>query len=587
MLVALDRQLVHIEENLSTYFSPNTHLTGEALALYVTGVALPELARSRRWRDTGRRILLEEIARQIHPDGGHVERSTHYHRYTLDFYLMALLTARRDGDALAARQFTDAATRLAEFALVIADSHGRVPLIGDDDGGMLWPFGRRECQDLRDSLATAAVLLDRPDIAPWGIQEETYWIIGAACDLPAVGGQPISSRLLPDTGYVVMRNHNGSQAVFDVGRHGFLNGGHAHADALSITLTLDGRPLMIDPGTATYTVDARVRDRFRLSASHNTLTIDGRSQSRPGGPFQWHTRTDAVLHDWRSHPHIDWAEASHDGYAPVRHRRSVLRTTGGGWLVVDEVLGAGPHEAESHWHVDPLWALHADAPGRVMAIHADGSKAWMLCSAGDITLARGDTDQSLGWHSPVYGAVAPSWSACVTRVEHAPFTIITWIGSPVNAEVPRLEQVLQADGTSAAIGAIVKAGERSSVFLVRTGCTGSPGSHMCHIGGYSTDARVFHCVEDSGTATHINLIDAGYVRTPRSGISIESSDRIPDLHVSLEDGILDLLASQPPSGLVMQVPRTLRVTSIRLNQRPLPRHGSDSAETFRVHGADW
>ena len=36
----------HIERNLSHYFSPNTHLLGEALALYVAGRALPELAAS-------------------------------------------------------------------------------------------------------------------------------------------------------------------------------------------------------------------------------------------------------------------------------------------------------------------------------------------------------------------------------------------------------------------------------------------------------------------------------------------------------------------------------------------------------------
>ena len=41
--LALDRQLTHIEQNLSHYFSPNTHLSGEALALYVAGCALPEL----------------------------------------------------------------------------------------------------------------------------------------------------------------------------------------------------------------------------------------------------------------------------------------------------------------------------------------------------------------------------------------------------------------------------------------------------------------------------------------------------------------------------------------------------------------
>ena len=40
-LVAIDRQLTHVEHHLSYYFSPNTHLTGEALALYVVGQALP------------------------------------------------------------------------------------------------------------------------------------------------------------------------------------------------------------------------------------------------------------------------------------------------------------------------------------------------------------------------------------------------------------------------------------------------------------------------------------------------------------------------------------------------------------------
>src|SRR5207244_12529811 len=52
MFVAIDRQLTHLEQNLSYYFSPNTHLTGEALALYVAGAALPELTGSGRWMAT-------------------------------------------------------------------------------------------------------------------------------------------------------------------------------------------------------------------------------------------------------------------------------------------------------------------------------------------------------------------------------------------------------------------------------------------------------------------------------------------------------------------------------------------------------
>ena len=107
LLVALDRQLGHIERNLSYYFSPNTHLLGEALALYVTSRALPIFKRSARREALGRKILCDQIARQIAADGGHCERSTYYHRYTLDFYLLALAVARITGDATATR-FHDA-----------------------------------------------------------------------------------------------------------------------------------------------------------------------------------------------------------------------------------------------------------------------------------------------------------------------------------------------------------------------------------------------------------------------------------------------------------------------------------------------
>jgi hypothetical protein len=197
--------LTHVEQHL--HFSPNTHLTGEALR--ASWASRCRIAASRRWAETDAGCL-EEIDRQILADGGHVERSTHYQRYTLDFYLMALLTARRDGDADAGRRFTDAVTRLAEFTRTIADDAGRLPLIGDDDGGMLWPLAGRQCHDVRDSLALAAAVLNRPDLAPWGVQEEVLWITGDMAidrappdEPPHAAARSLPSRALTDTGYVV------------------------------------------------------------------------------------------------------------------------------------------------------------------------------------------------------------------------------------------------------------------------------------------------------------------------------------------------------------------------------------------------
>jgi len=602
LFVALDRQLTHVEHNLSTYFSPNTHLTGEALALYVAGVALPEIAASRRWRETGRRILFEEIDRQVLADGGHAERSTHYHRYTLDFYLMALLTARRDGDRDAERRFANAAGRLAEFARAMADAEGRLPLIGDDDGGMLWPFAGRECADIRDSLAVAAAVLERPELTPWGPQEEAFWIVGLPegekpgppadgqyVQTDVVSGFSRTSRLFPDTGYAVLRDGMGGHAVFDVGPHGYMNGGHAHADALSMTLSLGGRPFLVDPGTATYTMTPRVRDRFRSSQSHNTLTIDHESQARPKGPFHWHTRANAALHGWRLDQRLDWVEASHDGYTPVSHRRSVVRADAG-WLLVDDVLGPGPHTAAAHWHVDPRWTLRTDGQGRLRADHCDGGEAWILYDAGDVLLAHGDEASGLGWYAPVYGVIQPAWTACITRAADAPFTMLTWIGAtPLHTRgapsMERLSPVCEAGDVAVAVR--VKTGERSSVFVVCPSSTASHHGCTCDIGDYQTDARVFHGIEESGTLTRLDLVDGTRVLTRRgAGISICSNAPMPDLHVTMVDGVLDLQASQPPMQLRIDSSPAHRIFSIRLNHREriLP---PDHEGTFLVYGADW
>ena len=180
LLLGLDRQLPHVEPNLSRYFSPNTHLTGEALGLYVCGRALPELraasAGPMRARGAGRADW-----RAGRTDGGHCERSTHYHRYTLDFYLLALAVARATGDLAAAAPFEEACGRLAEPRGALSDANGRLPLIGDDDGGRLFPMCDRDPADVRDSLAIAAVAARPPGpghrppfprklwmLAPWG-----------------------------------------------------------------------------------------------------------------------------------------------------------------------------------------------------------------------------------------------------------------------------------------------------------------------------------------------------------------------------------------------------------------------------------
>lgn len=590
MLVGLDRQLTHVADNLSYYFSPNTHLTGEALALYVAGTALPELARSNAWAATGRRVLLREIERQVAADGGHVERSLHYHRYTLDFYLLALITAEAAGDERAATGFRSVCARLADFAHEMSDAGGRLPLIGDDDGGMLWPIAGREPADARDSLGLAAVLLDRPDLAPPELPEEVWWIAGPRADaVSAARSQPkraspsLRTRVFSETGYVVMRTAGNDRLVFDVGPHGYLNGGHAHADALALTLDVGGRPLLIDPGTGTYTMDGALRDRMRSSVSHNTLTLDGRSSSVAAGPFHWATRADARLEAWRFNDGFSWAEAAHDGYGNVEHRRSVFRGTNAGWIILDEILGDGPHHADLHWHFDPGWHATGDTSTRLRLMTGDGEVVWLIHEGREVWLTHGDEPSGLGWCSPVYGVRIPTSTVRVGYEGTAPFSTATWIGPGEVA--PALDRVdVECDWMSNVIGLRVRQGDRMWITVLRPGELPARDGRSCSSQDYLGDARIVHYGMRDGVLNTVSLADVTHLLSLRDGlVSVASDTHVKDLQLTLDGEYLDVRASTPPSRLRLDGGGLAAVRSLFLNGRELRR----TVEAVELLSSDW
>jgi len=386
LLAALDAQLSHIANNLSTYFSPNTHLSGEALALYAVSTAFPELRRSPVRAAIGRSVLLRESKRQVLGDGGHAELSPHYHRYSTDFYLLACLVARAAGDE-AASAFERTARRQAEYLRTIADDEGRLPLIGDDDGGRLFHFDSRPAWDASTTLSVAASVFSDPSLAVRLATPDVFWVLGGhpAAD-PGAGTIAWPSHLLAESGYFVSRSTGGNHLIFDAGRHGFLNGGHAHSDALSVVLTVGGRPLFVDPGTATYTMDRAVRDGHRAARMHNSLLIDGRDPSIPAGPFHWQSRADARVLVARTSDDMDFAAGAIGGRA-VSHVRAVLTLHGIGWLIVDRLGWSTPVTADVWWHLHPMWDAHV-CSGGVVAESADGVRLGLAFSQGDVRLTR-------------------------------------------------------------------------------------------------------------------------------------------------------------------------------------------------------
>src|SRR6185369_12147150 len=414
----------HLESYLSTYFSPNTHLTGEALGLFYLGSLLPEFKESARWRNTGLRILLAQLERHVRPDGVYFEQSSYYHRYTTDFYLHLWLMLSANSETPSSN-LTAKLKLLLDHLMYITRPDGTTPLFGDDDGGRLLPLDYHQSNDFRSTLSTGAAVFERPDykFVAGGPREETLWLVGpkglAALDGVAAEEPAKQSNSFDSGGYYVMRDGwtpDSNYLLFDCGPHGIDNCGHAHADALSFDLAAHGRTLLVDPGTCTYTGSKDLRDWFRSSAAHNTLTVDQQSSSIPNGAFSWKTIAHSVCSSWLTQERFDYVSASHDGFDrlpnPAVHTRSILFLKNNYWVVRDRVESAGTHLLRAGFHLDSGTApLYSNSKG-VRVVSEDSRSAVMQI---DAFAPGGEWQKEPGWVSHCYGEreEAPAFSFSV------------------------------------------------------------------------------------------------------------------------------------------------------------------------------
>jgi hypothetical protein len=377
---------LHLENYLSTYFSPNTHLTGEALALFYLGLLLPEFRAAQRWRTMGESILLSELDRHVLPDGVYFEQSSYYHRYTADFYIHMLLLLEANKQQVSPK-LTSKLTALLDHLLYITRPDGSSPLFGDDDGGKLMMLDERPLDDFRSTLVTAAVLFERGDYKYVGdaATEESLWLLGTQRlrEFDSLLSEPPkqTSRAFEAGGYYVMRDGWTKEANYmlaDSGPLGGLKNGHAHADALSYELAVHGRTVLVDPGTYTYTGSKEDRDYFRSSSAHNTITIDSESSSVCDGPFSWRCVANARCLDWISRSRFDFFAGEHDGYLrlefPALHRRNILFLKKDYWIVVDEIHTAGPHQFDLNFHFTEDAMPVIDTVGKVTSIRERGQE---------------------------------------------------------------------------------------------------------------------------------------------------------------------------------------------------------------------
>lgn len=481
----------HIARFPSTYFSPNTHLLGEGVALFFIGALCPG-SMAEKWQRVGWSVVLREARRQVWQDGSHFEGSLYYHTYALDLFLHARALAARNRIPIPAA-FDKTIERMLE-ALSHLGGARSFPRMGDDDGGRVFDPRRNRTEHMGDPLALGALLFRRDDFkaAAGDLKEETIWLAGEEGANRFDGLRSMMERpasfACKSSGIHVMRGFGPGpqQLSINAGPSEPGRQGHRHADLLSVQLAINGHDVLIDPGTCSYVGQNDERDRFRGTAAHNTVHVDGLSQGEPDGPFAWRGLGSAKVSCWVIGSTFDYFEGSHAGYRrlpdQVEHRRSIFYLKPRFWLVRDVLSGAKVHEVGVHWHF-PQGYLAAERNSVCFVGEDQSGLRLTFASSGPWT-----HDIATHWHSSEYGRkeLAPLLRSTIKT--KAPIELVTLL-TPVSAEAGQLgmlEPVVDESKTGAVSAytyAPSAAAATTHLFVFPT----DPGGWS--LGPWSSDAR--------------------------------------------------------------------------------------------------
>ncbi|MGA7990492.1 MAG: alginate lyase family protein, partial [Thermoanaerobaculia bacterium] len=420
ILLGLWRHGRWIPENLEMGVVNVNHFLSDVLGMVALGSAFDATPEGRRWLDDGARLLAREVLEQSTPDGAGIEGSVPYHRLVLELFL----TGRRflaAAGTLPDGAFDDRLAAMLRFAAACVTPEGLMPLVGDGDDGHALLLGATDVRDFRGLLSTGAVLFGdgRLKAGAGRLREETVWLLGSAAAAAFDDLAPVPSEetaVFPDGGYFVFRapDHWAFVDAGPVGTRG--RGGHGHNDVLSFEWHAHGRPVLTDSGTYVYTPSPEWRNRFRSTAFHNGIRVDGEEINRfPSRQALWTLRNDAApLRVAFAHgADADALEASHTGYRRLRDPVTVSRKfrfdrRRARLSLADRLDGRAPHRVEFFFHAAPGFAGRLE--GDALTLQApDGFRARVVPASGSaLSWERRD-----GWFSPFYGVkiVRETWVA--------------------------------------------------------------------------------------------------------------------------------------------------------------------------------
>lgn len=470
-LKTIDQHGAHIQRNLEfSHIATSNHYLADVVGLLWIGLMLPELEAAREWREFGFREMLNEMDKQLLPDGADYEASTGYHRLKVELFLYSFVLCHLNGLDIEEKYWSNLRAMI-EYLRAYLRPDGRAPLIGDSDSGQVFPIVRRAGNDHEYVSALGAAVFQEPrfkgthasGVQPQravaettehaaAVRTELLWLLGEQGlrdydSLPASASSP--SRAFADAGVYLLRQKD-LYLHFNAGGIGVNGrGSHGHNDALSIEVSACGTAFIVDPGSYVYTANLHERNLFRSTAYHSTVQVDGSEQNtiEETVPFVIGNEAQPKVLEWETTPEADLITAEQNGYRrlsqPITHRRTIqFDKRKRFWLVRDELAGEGTHEFCFRFHLASNLESKVRPDGIIeVCDKMNGARLLIICDKPDLKEGQAsESDPVLEprFSSTDYGEKKPSVSACWTVQGAAPlrreFRLIPIGGSESESE---------------------------------------------------------------------------------------------------------------------------------------------------------
>lgn len=317
------------------YYEPaSNHRLYEVHAIYHAAVMMPEFIRSDAWLSDALTDLKQQIQLQFAPDGVQQEMDPSYHISVVNsFYEIYKLACINQRESELPSGLVE---RLREAAEFVRD--------------IVYPdYSLEDFNDTRSVSWTKSVLKKNftkyAEIFP---DEPSFEWMATEHQSGSAPEDLLAS--YQTTGWYMLRSGWQKADMMMILKNNYNERGwwHCQPDNGTVSLYHNGRRFLPDAGVYTYggsASDNALRDSFRATFQHNTLTLNGATiaDSRMLGTFKKTAQTDVY----------DMVHTSNQSYGALRHERAVFRVKDGFFVIVDFALGSAQGSVELNWHFCP------------------------------------------------------------------------------------------------------------------------------------------------------------------------------------------------------------------------------------------